>query len=121
MHLGNTEPVPHPAARVRVLAFHASYACRHSGACCTAGWRIPVDDASARALDEGRRSRRLPPAAARTESSGGLTVLQLTVGGACTAFQPARGASPALCAIHGVLGPEALPSACRHFPRVCLI
>lgn len=26
---------------VRVLSIHAGYACRHSGACCTAGWRIP--------------------------------------------------------------------------------
>lgn len=28
---------------VYALSFHANYACRHSGACCTAGWSIPVE------------------------------------------------------------------------------
>src|SRR5687768_5911321 len=25
------------------LSFHAAYRCRHSGACCRAGWTIPFD------------------------------------------------------------------------------
>ena len=29
--------------RVFALNLHANYACRHSGACCTAGWAIPVE------------------------------------------------------------------------------
>lgn len=35
--------------------------------------------------------------------------------GHCMLHQPDR------CTVHGVLGRERLPSACRHFPRVCLI
>jgi hypothetical protein len=29
---------------VRLLTFHVSYACRHSGACCNAGWIEPLQD-----------------------------------------------------------------------------
>src|SRR6185312_11317183 len=29
------------------LSFHAGYRCRHSGACCTAGWAIPFDPTEA--------------------------------------------------------------------------
>src|SRR4029079_19557488 len=28
---------------VRSLDFHAAYRCRHSGACCTSNWPIPVE------------------------------------------------------------------------------
>jgi hypothetical protein len=28
---------------VFALSIHADYACRHSGACCSAGWTIPVE------------------------------------------------------------------------------
>jgi hypothetical protein len=31
------------ARRVFALTVHATYACRHTGACCTAGWPIPVE------------------------------------------------------------------------------
>ena len=31
------------SSRLRSLSLHANYACRHSGACCTAGWAIPVE------------------------------------------------------------------------------
>lgn len=30
--------------RLRVLSFHRDYACRHSGACCSAGWVEPLED-----------------------------------------------------------------------------
>jgi len=106
---------------VRVLSIHAGYACRHSGACCAAGWRIPVEAATRIALDDAVSARRLPDSAARVEASGSLAVLALAPDGACTAFEPARGGAPGRCAIHRVLGPEALPSACRHFPRVSLL
>ena len=43
---------------VRCLTVHAGYACRHSGACCTAGWPIPVEadrlTTLAAAIDDGR-------------------------------------------------------------------
>ena len=29
---------------IRCLSFHATYRCRHSGACCRAGWTIPFED-----------------------------------------------------------------------------
>jgi hypothetical protein len=29
---------------IRCLSFHAPYRCRHSGACCRAGWTIPFED-----------------------------------------------------------------------------
>lgn len=33
--------MPRAAATVRRLSFHGTYACRHSGACCSAGWIEP--------------------------------------------------------------------------------
>ncbi len=72
-------------------------------------------------MDRAVGSGALPVSAALTESREGLTVLRLANTGACTAFEPATAGRPALCAIHRVLGPEALPTACRHFPRVCLL
>jgi Fe-S-cluster containining protein len=105
----------------RVLSVHARYACRHSGACCSSGWRIPVDDEQRRALERAASAGSLPGTAARTESRDGLTVLRLAGDGTCTAFEHADSDRLAMCAIHRVLGPEALPVACRHFPRVCLL
>lgn len=107
--------------RIRVLSFHAAYACRHSGACCSAGWRIPIDSARQHALEAAARAGRLPSPAARTDSRGALTVLQLAGDGTCIAFEPRAGTRPPMCAIHRALGPGALPAACRHFPRVCLL
>src|SRR6187549_410319 len=34
------------------LGFHADYRCRHSGACCTADWDVPVELPIYRALNE---------------------------------------------------------------------
>jgi hypothetical protein len=105
----------------RVLSFHATYACRHSGACCSAGWRIPIDPARRRAVEEAVREGRLPGAAALTESRDGLTVLGLADEGTCAAYEPGGARRPAACGIHRVLGHDALPTACQHFPRVCLV
>src|SRR3954452_8940043 len=33
------------------LDFHASYRCRHAGACCRAGWTIPFEDGTVAARD----------------------------------------------------------------------
>lgn len=35
------------------LNFHRPYRCRHSGACCTAGWPIPIEPERARVLGGG--------------------------------------------------------------------
>jgi hypothetical protein len=104
---------------VFVLSIHADYACRHSGACCRAGWRIPVEAACEErlvlsGLERTRRDHRL------LERGGGLTVMALADGGACVSFEPGVGGGPSLCAIHRVLGHDALPAACQHFPRAAV-
>jgi Fe-S-cluster containining protein len=104
---------------VFVLSIHADYACRHSGACCTAGWRIPVEP--------GCEDRLLLSSLGRTRDSScllergdGLTVMALAGGGACVAFERGAGAARSRCAVHRVLGHDALPSACQHFPRAAV-
>lgn len=85
----------------RFLSVHVDYACRHRGACCSAGWAIPVEpDLLPTWRPEWRR---------RIEPDGALDT-----SGGCALREGTR------CAVHRDLGPEALPAACRHFPRVCL-
>lgn len=43
--------MPRGRTTVRRLSFHAPYACRHSGACCSAGWIEPRDDGRCRHFD----------------------------------------------------------------------
>jgi Fe-S-cluster containining protein len=106
-------PVP-----VFVLSIHADYACRHSGACCTAAWRIPVEPAC--------EDRLLLSSLGRTRDScrllerDDLTVMALAEDGACVAFERGAGRAPSCCAVHRVLGHDALPSACQHFPRAAV-
>ena len=104
---------------VFVLSIHADYACRHSGACCTAGWRIPVE----RACEERLVGAGVPPVTnggtRRFVRDGALTMLALAADGSCVCFDPEAQQRPA-CAIHRALGHEALPSACAHFPRVAV-
>ncbi|HEX6850999.1 MAG TPA: hypothetical protein VF139_06295 [Candidatus Polarisedimenticolaceae bacterium] len=85
----------------RWLSVHADYACRHRGACCEAGWAIPVEKERLALWRPGWRDR--------LDADGDLA----TAGG-CPLRENDR------CAVHRDLGPEALPAACRHFPRVCL-
>jgi Fe-S-cluster containining protein len=88
--------------RVRCLSVHAGYACAHAGACCTAGWTIPVEEPLVQPLRAaGIRigADRIAPAR----------------NGACVFFEAGGGR---LCTIHRVAGPALLPSVCRHFPRV---
>jgi Fe-S-cluster containining protein len=112
------------------LNFHLAYACRHSGACCSSGWPIPVE-----------RDRVIPigTLAARAEESWLVPVenapedvagtLAVRPNGECTFFRiptrlradaSARQASVVLpagsCAVH-----PARPASCAHFPYVCLI
>ena len=50
---------------VFALSIHADYRCRHSGACCTADWDVPVELPIYRTLDDRLRtgSLRVAPAA----------------------------------------------------------
>jgi hypothetical protein len=104
---------------VFVLSVHADYACRHAGACCTAGWRIPVDRACEDRLMAARLAR-TTEGGAPFERDASDTVIALASDGACAFFERPTQDTPPLCAVHRVLGHDALPSACRHFPRVAV-
>jgi len=79
------------------LSFHANYACRHSGACCTAGWAIPVE------------ARLLPLL--------GVNVLVPDAQGVCVHFDR----QSRLCAVQREHGEEMLPGSCYQFPRRALL
>ena len=123
-----------PARRVRALSIHADYRCRHSGVCCSSGWDIPVEpevelnlrnalSSGALRVPEAAGSSPLPDTQARRASPrfrgvaglphGARVVLGADSGGRCVFLEAAR-----RCAVHRQLGPEALPVACRDFPRV---
>jgi Fe-S-cluster containining protein len=100
------------------LNIHAGYACAHSGACCTAGWPIPVEAPLIEAVTGRRRPAAVTPFATSHAPDGRpVTILTTTDDGGCVFFEPERGR---LCAIHRTLGAGLLPSACRNFPRLTL-
>jgi Fe-S-cluster containining protein len=78
------------------LNFHLPYACRHSGACCRAGWPIPIEPERALLIRKGEWL-----------DEGG--VLPRDPDGACI-FHTDR------CTVY-----EHRPLSCVHFPYVCLI
>src|SRR6185503_7385241 len=89
------------------LSFHASYACRHSGACCSSGWDIPLEKqqlpAIAGAIAGGgivAPIAWLKPAEGAPEDVVG--VLSLKEGGHCIFHGDG-------CAIHSALGHAAMP------------
>lgn len=99
------------------LRLHAGYRCRHAGACCTAGWTIPVDDALHARLQLHFGKTSVGVFADGSDAPEGPAVLTTQAGGSCIFFEPSRGN---LCAIHRELGPGALPGVCQQFPRVTL-
>ena len=110
------------------LGAHADYLCRHAGACCSAGWAIPVepDVSSLLVVHFGPRlgQERIFASEGVSEGAvhgrppdGAAAVLGVQASGACVFFEGDRGN---LCAIHRELGVESLPMACRQFPRVVL-
>ena len=96
------------------LSFHASYGCRHSGACCNAGWEIPFDQ------EEAARVEALPlpivGSLSRTQGSTNRAFAAKRNDGTCAFFE----LQDHLCAIHRIGGEAALPTACRMFPRLVL-
>jgi hypothetical protein len=111
---------------VFALSFHADYKCRHSGACCTADWDVPVELPVYRSLTEAVSQRRL---AVTTDARGlspfivepdlpedAAAMIERTTQGDCVFFE--RGSR--LCVVHRDLGEAALPATCRHFPRIAL-
>jgi Fe-S-cluster containining protein len=106
--------------RVQSLALHAEYRCGRSGVCCTSGWEIPVEPEVEERLRLAFRSGtlRLAPADPGFRgwpSHGARVALGCDAHGRCHFFETSGGNG---CAIHAQLGEDAMPSACRHFPRV---
>ena len=101
----------HPGLPNFWLNFHVGYSCRHSGACCTAGWPIPVE-----------RDRVIPiqSLASREDSSWLLPQADAPAEVAGTLVLAPTGE----CVFHGAAGCgvyAARPVSCAHFPFVCLI
>ena len=86
--------------RIRALSLHAKYGCRHSGACCTAGWRIPVEPATERAVSSLISRRALVSATDPFERAHDLTVTAIDADGVCVFFERGSGSTPqrATCA-----------------------
>ena len=78
------------------LNFHLRYRCRHSGACCTAGWPIPVEPERAVLIKHG-------------DWLGEGGTLPRDANGACVFHSGG-------CGIY-----EHRPMSCVHFPYVCMI
>jgi hypothetical protein len=105
------------SGRVLCLDIHASYRCRHSGACCTAGWAIPIEGPAFETLrvhfgrerDLFRTGGPLP--------EGAVAILGIDRNGACVFFDEEN---KRLCRVHRDVGQEYLPAACRQFPRIAL-
>jgi hypothetical protein len=109
---------------IRCLTLHAAYGCRHSGACCTAGWPIPIEadrlEALDRALADGRlHAARAAPAAWVRPPDGpaGTPALLHADASGCVFHDTAR----RRCRLQHALGHGALPLACRQFPRVSIV
>ncbi len=111
---------------VFALNIHAGYRCRHSGACCSADWDVPVElpiyRSLAGALEQGRLAT-VPEAQALVPfilepdlPAEAAAIIERTGAGHCVFFD--RGSH--LCVVHRDLGEPALPLTCRHFPRVAL-
>lgn len=113
------------------LSCHVDYACRHSGACCRAGWPLPVEARVVPAIDAAVADGRLSLAgggalwlAESADAPDDVAGTLRQADGGCVFHHQVdegrRGASRR-CAVHARLGHAALPSTCQHFPRVCLV
>jgi Fe-S-cluster containining protein len=111
---------------VYALRFHADYRCRHSGACCTANWDVPVELPIYRSLSEAVAAEKLhtfdipPPDGAFIVEpdlpDDAAAILERDDEGRCVFY--ARDSRQ--CVVHRDLGEAALPATCRHFPRVAV-
>jgi len=101
------------------LTLHARYQCRHAGACCQ-NWTVPAEPVVI-AFVEARQIRRAgvsgPLFVATSTNAHDTWSVAREAGGNCVFFDQGGGR---LCEIHRTAGADALPSACRHFPRKIL-
>lgn len=93
---GSIDVSPQAGPRLFALSVHADFACRHSGACCTAGWPIPVEPEIRGLLK--------------------VEVLEPDDDGACGWYDRTF----KRCGVHRDHGPEMLPASCYQFPRIAL-
>jgi Fe-S-cluster containining protein len=96
----------------KCLSFHAAYACRQSGACCSAGWTIPFDRQELDAIG----GLALTTGTIRMSAAGGVAAIG---GNGRCSFLESDG-DRHTCAIHRAGGHAALPLTCRMFPRQVL-
>src|SRR5215471_4468810 len=109
------------------LSIHSDYRCRHSGACCTADWDVPVELPLYRTLEEALNTRRVA-ATGRPDENGPVLIVEgdLPNGAAAMVARTAAGdcvfyhRNSGLCVIHRDLGEAMLPATCRHFPRLAV-
>ena len=108
------------------LSIHASYRCRHAGACCTSGWPIPVEAdrlavlraaLATGALKSPRGMGDVPLFTSPDDAPADTPVLLGVQDHVCVFFDAEHGR---LCTVQRALGHDALPLACRQFPRVSL-
>jgi Fe-S-cluster containining protein len=100
------------------LTLHAGYRCRHSGECCS-NWTVAAEPHVLHVVEARQIRRRGFSGALFVESPDAHSSWNVArdSNGRCVFFDRDRGR---LCVIHDAAGPEALPSACRHFPRMIL-
>ncbi|MEI6669396.1 MAG: hypothetical protein WCP29_14685 [Acidobacteriota bacterium] len=127
-------PSPPVSPPVFALNIHADYHCRRQGACCTAGWHVPIEtdrfDTLRSAMANGRLvAPDLPSGGTSTSAPdgaflidnpphGAAAVVGLDASGTCVFFDRRAGRR---CAIHHACGHDHLPLTCQQFPRVALI
>ena len=114
-----------PAPAVRVLSVHQAYACRHSGVCCSSDWPIPVEADGLVRIERARATGQLPIDRAVRSTSlfvrpidapAETPVIVGRTDGRCVFHTGGH-----RCGIHEHLGHDALPLACRQFPRVSVL
>lgn len=110
-------PTTDPQAHAYCLSVHADYQCRRVGACCTAGWHIPVEAPVVTAIQTRLSSGSRAPFLEAPSDSRGPAILKTRGDGGCVFFEEASGRT---CRVHRSLGEHMLPSACRQFPRMTL-
>src|SRR5688572_24440952 len=114
------------SADVFALSIHADYRCRHSGACCSADWDVPIELPIYRTLQDAVQRGRLrlqvstghlaPFIVGPDLPEGAAAMLERTEAGECVFLE--RGTK--LCLVHRDMGESALPATCRYFPRLAL-
>ena len=98
------------------LSFHASYRCRHAGACCETPWDIEIDAPIVSAVSLGRLkpvSVTPTPFLDAADETGGRFVAPARTASGCCGFRYEE-----RCSLQVAGGEGMLPTACRHFPRV---